>query len=104
MQVWHGANSGQKAPRRACRPQTLECSARKRGKVGVGATVMIDSYMRRRWLWPEGQVLWFNTALDRSLEWGVIHRAATVLPRRKPRSTAESIVTVLVTKIARQAV
>src|SRR5690606_17015098 len=37
---------------------------------GVAASVAIDSVLWRRWLWPEGELLYFNLVLGKSVEWG----------------------------------
>lgn len=41
------------------------------GLIYLAATILVDSHFWQRWLWPEGEVLWYNIYLNKSSDWGV---------------------------------
>uniref|UniRef100_A0A915Q744 Mannosyltransferase n=1 Tax=Setaria digitata TaxID=48799 RepID=A0A915Q744_9BILA len=57
----------------------------------LGISIPIDSFFWGRWLWPEGEVWWFNVILNRSHEYGVLPYFwyfYSVIPRALFASTA----------------
>lgn len=57
------------------RSLTIKCIIMTSIPAGIAAlisTITIDSWFWGYWLWPEGEVLYFNTVLNKSSKWGTL--------------------------------
>lgn len=84
----------------------LSAAAATAGAAAFGAalSVAVDSVMWRRLLWPEFEVLWFNTAENKSSEWGTqppLWYFYSALPRSVPAALVLSVPGVLFESRAR---